>query len=200
MLSVRHTHRSSRIGKTAWSIAGCLMLQACLTPYESRHEALGDSREQIWRSEESQVKLRAAQSRVFDTTDRMRILTAVVDRMQDLGFMIEVLDEELGIVSGTRFDPIESGGWSHDPTYHLYDDRSLLIFARTYRTWGPFVHRNDLVRMTVTVRRRNEGQSVVRANVQYYLRALEDPAPYQEFFRSLERALLLTGLEAAESG
>jgi hypothetical protein len=200
MLSATSTHRLARIRKSAWSIAGCLVLQACITPYESRHEALGDSREQIWRSEESQVKLRAAQSRVFDTTDRTRILTAVVDRMQDLGFMIEVLDEELGIVSGARFDPIESGAWPQDPTYHLYDDRSLLIFARTYRTWGPFIHRNDLVRMTVTVRRRNEGQTVVRANVQHYLRALENPAPYQDFFRSLERALLLTGGETTESG
>ncbi|WP_455370361.1 hypothetical protein, partial [Petrachloros mirabilis] len=55
-----------------------LTIQGCLTPYESRHENQWDSREQIWLSEDSQVKLRAAQSRVFDTTNRVALLEAVV--------------------------------------------------------------------------------------------------------------------------
>ena len=57
----------------------CLLLQGCPTPYEWRHQDQWDSREQIWLSEESQVKLRAAQSRVFETADRRRTLEAIVD-------------------------------------------------------------------------------------------------------------------------
>ena len=169
----------------------CLLLQGCPTPYEWRHQDQWDSREQIWLSEQSQVKLRAAQSRVFDTTDRQRTLEAIVDTMQDLGFMVEVLDEDLGIVSGKKLEPIEGPGLGTDPFYHLYDDQSLLIFTKAYRTWGPFWHRSDLVRLTITVRKRNEAQLVVRASAQYYLRAIEDPAPYQKFFRTLEQALFL---------
>jgi hypothetical protein len=45
----------------------------------------------------------------------------------------------------------------------------------------------------VTVRTRNETQLVVRASTQYYLRAVEDPAPYHKFFRTLEQALFLQG-------
>jgi hypothetical protein len=45
--------------------------------------------------------------------------------------------------------------------------------------------------MTVTVRKRNEAQLIVRASAQFYLRALEDPQPYQKFFRTLEQALFL---------
>ncbi len=170
-----------------------LPLQGCPTPYEWRHQDQWDSREQIWLSEQSQVKLRAAQSRVFDTTDRRRTLEAVVDTMQDLGFKVEVLDEDLGIVSGKRLEPLEGPGLGTDPDYHLYDDQSLLIFTKAYRTWGPFWHRSDLIRLTITVRKRNESQLVVRASAQYYLRAVEDPAPYQKFFRSLEQALFLQG-------
>ena len=38
--------------------------------YGSRHAIQWDSRRQIWQAEASQVKVRAAQSRVFDMTDR----------------------------------------------------------------------------------------------------------------------------------
>jgi hypothetical protein len=171
----------------------CLLLQGCPTPYEWRHQDQWDSREQIWLSDESQVKLRAAQSRVFETTDRRRTIEAIVAAMQDLGFMVEVLDEEIGIVSGKRFEPLERPSIGTDATYHLYDDQSLLIFTKSYRTWGPFWHRSDLVRLTISVRKRNEKQLVVRASAQYYLRAVEDPAPYQKFFRTLEQALFLQG-------
>ncbi|HEX6813508.1 MAG TPA: hypothetical protein VF384_17950 [Planctomycetota bacterium] len=173
-----------------WPSLWCCLLAGCLSPFESRHESQSNARDQIWMSEESQVKLRAAQSRLFDSTDRVRILSAVVATMQDLGFMVEVLDEELGIVSGTRFVASEGEPWL-DPSYHLYDDKSLLLFTRSYRTWGPFYHRSDLVRLTVTVRKRNDAQSVVRASAQFYLRAVEDPEHYQRFFRALEQALFL---------
>lgn len=178
------------------SLGLCLLLSGCPTPYELRHQDQWDARDQIWLSEESQVKLRAAQSRVFDTTDRRRMLEAIVETMQDLGFMVAVLDEELGMVSGKKFEALEGGGFGGDPYYHLYNDQSLLIFIKSYRTWGPFRHRSDVVRLTVTVRKRSESQLVVRASSQFYLRAVEDPLPYQKFFRTLEQALFLRGQTA----
>ena len=48
------------------------------------------------------------------------------------------------------------------------------------------------LRMTVTVRPRGTTQLMVRANAQYNLRAVEDPAPYQQFFAALGKALFLT--------
>ena len=48
------------------------------------------------------------------------------------------------------------------------------------------------LRMTVTVRPRGETQSLVRANAQYNLAAVEDPQPYQQFFTALEKSLFLT--------
>lgn len=182
--------RGLQVGGT---LALCLLAQGCPTPYEWRHQNHWDSREQIWMSEASQVKLRAAQSRVFDTTDRTRTLEAIVATFQDLGFQVEVLDQELGIVSGKKFVALERPQLAYDPFYHLYDDQSLLIFSKSYRTWGPFWHRSDLVRLTVTVRSRDKTQLVVRASAQFYLRGVEDPVPYQKFFRTLEQALFVQG-------
>lgn len=181
-----------RIRRLAAAICGALLLQGCPGPYELRHENQWDSREQIWLSEESQVKVRAAQSRVFDTTDRRRLLGTLVSVMQDLDFKVEVLDEELGIVSGKKYVENEEI-FGTDLSYLLYQPDTLLVLNRNYRTWGPFHHRNNLVRFTATVRKRNEAQLVVRASAQYYLRAVEAPEPYRKFFRALEQALFLQG-------
>ena len=47
------------------------------------------------------------------------------------------------------------------------------------------------LRMTVTVRPRGDSQTLVRANAQYNLVAVEDPEPYQQFFSALSKALFL---------
>lgn len=52
---------------------------------------------------ESQVKLRSYQSRSFDTGDRKLVLRSVIATMQDLDFIVNRADDELGMVSGTSF-------------------------------------------------------------------------------------------------
>lgn len=49
-----------------------------------------------------------------------------------------------------------------------------------------------VVTMTVTVRPRGEKQLLVRANAQYGINSVEDPATYQDFFTALEKAIFLT--------
>ncbi|GKS65062.1 hypothetical protein YTPLAS72_23660 [Nitrospira sp.] len=173
------------------ALLGAVLLSAC-SPYEMRHDNQSDARTQIWLSEESQVKVRAAQTRVFDTTDKRKMLQAIVTTLQDLNCKIDVLDEELGIVSAKKYVDLERPSFL-DPSYILYRPDTLLFLTRNYRAWGPFYHRSDLVRLTVTVRDRNESQLVVRASAQFYLRAVEDPVPYQQFFRTLEQAVFLEG-------
>jgi hypothetical protein len=48
------------------------------------------------------------------------------------------------------------------------------------------------LKMTVTVRPRGNTQMLVRANAQFNLNAIEDPAPYQDFFTALGKAMFLT--------
>lgn len=165
------------------------MLSGC-SPYDTRHANQWNSRDQIWLSEASQVKVRAAQTRIFDTTDRRKLLEGVIATMQDVDFRIDVLDEELGIVSGKKYIDLE-GLQGASASYLLYRPDQLLFMTRNDRSWGPFWNRDDLVRFTVTIRRRGESQSVVRASAQHYLRAVETPEIYQPFFRALEQALFL---------
>jgi len=176
----------------AWLSLTVLLLPACV-PYAWRHPIQWDAREQIWAAEASQVRVRAAQSQVFETSDRTRTLEAVVATFQDLGFQVEVLDEVLGIVSGKKYTGEERTSFLEEPSYHLYEEDTLVVFSRrnAFRTWGPFRRRSDLVRLTVTVRERGEGQLVVRAAAQYALQPVEDPEPYRRFFRTLRQALFV---------
>jgi len=52
---------------------------------------------------ESQVKLRAIQTRAFDTTDKKKMLQTVISAMQDLDFILDKADFDLGTVTGTKF-------------------------------------------------------------------------------------------------
>lgn len=60
--------------------------------------------QQVLATSESQVKLRAIQTRAFDTTDKNRMLRTVIATLQDLGFIIDKADATLGTVSATKLD------------------------------------------------------------------------------------------------
>lgn len=71
----------------------CLFFCGC---EESQSKALAVS--------ESQVKLRSMQSRIFDTSDKIKTLRTAMATLQDLGFVIDKADDVLGSVSATKLD------------------------------------------------------------------------------------------------
>jgi len=52
---------------------------------------------------ESQVKLRSIQTRVFDMTDKKKLMQAVISTMQDLDFVLDDADILLGSVTGSKY-------------------------------------------------------------------------------------------------
>lgn len=61
-----------------------------------------DSKEQMLSSDKSQVELRQFQAKSFDTKDQKKTMRTVIATLQDLGFVIDKADAELGTVSGTK--------------------------------------------------------------------------------------------------
>lgn len=53
--------------------------------------------------DEAQLKIRAAQTRQFDVADREQAVRGVIAALQDLGFIIERANGELGLVTAARF-------------------------------------------------------------------------------------------------
>lgn len=62
------------------------------------------SMNKVMETSESQVATRQIQTRAFDTTDRTKTLRTVIATLQDLSFVIDKADKELGTVSGTKLD------------------------------------------------------------------------------------------------
>jgi hypothetical protein len=54
--------------------------------------------------DETQLQKRSYQSRIFDTSDREKVLRATISTLQDLGFVIDRADSILGTVSGTKLE------------------------------------------------------------------------------------------------
>lgn len=76
------------------AILFCLALTGC---------ASAASQKQLLQAEDSQVKLRGIQTRSFDTTDKEKMLRNIISTLQDLDFVIQKSDLELGSVTGGKF-------------------------------------------------------------------------------------------------
>ena len=51
-----------------------------------------------------QLKLRSIQTKAFDTTDSVKTQRVILATLQDLGFVIDKADKELGSISATKLD------------------------------------------------------------------------------------------------
>ncbi len=71
---------------------GVLMLAACATTNQTALD-----------SKASQVATRNYQTRSFDTNDKLNVMNNIVATMQDLGFVIEKVDKDIGTISGFSF-------------------------------------------------------------------------------------------------
>ena len=112
-----------------------LMLQGCVNQWGAKLQM--DSKSQILMSDSSQVRLRSIQSRVFDTTDKLKIMDAAVAAMQDLYFDIDVLDEDLGVISGKKLFHDDDKPVT-DPTYYIVQDRRTHHLQYQFPNLGSF--------------------------------------------------------------
>ena len=76
----------------AFLLPACLLLASCQT----------DSMQQVLATDATQVQLRSMQTRAFDTTDQALTVRNIISTLQDLGFVVDKVDDTLGIVSGTK--------------------------------------------------------------------------------------------------
>ena len=54
-------------------------------------------------TDQSQVKLRSMQTRAFDTTDKEKMLRVIISTLQDLDFVIDRADPQLGSITASKF-------------------------------------------------------------------------------------------------
>ena len=74
-----------------------LALQLCASACAPMNQGLLDS-------SQSQVQTRQIQSRAFDTSDIEKTLRAAIATLQDLGFVVDKADLDIGTVTATKLD------------------------------------------------------------------------------------------------
>lgn len=85
-------HRRNLYGVVA--LLSTALLVSCQTTHERVLDSSADSK--------TAVELRSIQTRSFDTTDKQKTLRTVIATLQDLGFVVDKADAELGSVSATK--------------------------------------------------------------------------------------------------
>jgi hypothetical protein len=136
-------------------VFSALFLTACETTQSSR---IFDNS-----INKSAVELRSVQQRAFDTKDQNKTLRTIIATLQDLSFVIDKADMELGSVSATKLDSSNQG----------------------------FGNSGYVLKMTVSSRPAGN-RTIIRANAQFNATPVVEPKPYQDFFMSLEKAMFLT--------
>lgn len=58
--------------------------------------------DQVTKTDQSAVQMRSYQQRAFDTADKEQTLRSVIATLQDLGFVLDKADLDLGMVTGTK--------------------------------------------------------------------------------------------------
>ena len=58
--------------------------------------------DQVTKTEQSAVQMRSYQERAFDTADKVQTLRSVIATLQDLDFVLDKADLDLGMVTATK--------------------------------------------------------------------------------------------------
>lgn len=76
------------------AVASATLLTGCQTMKERVLDSSADG--------QTSVELRSIQTRAFDTTDKPKTMRSTIATLQDLGFVIDKADLDLGSVSATK--------------------------------------------------------------------------------------------------
>ena len=83
-------------------IATCLLMQACSTGRQKLSN-------ELLSLPKNQMKIRHAQTRTFDIQDQNQVLRGVIAALQDMGYIIERINNTMGLVTAGKLDSKGSG-------------------------------------------------------------------------------------------
>jgi len=172
---------------TSVALSGLLALTACQSPNEIAMK--------VGAPPDSAAKLRAVETRRYDTLDEPALLTAAAQTLQDLGFTISESSSEVGVLAASKQRDAEEAG---QIAAQVGITLVALLFGVAYHpVWDKD---QNITVSVVTTPIENSGQVEVRASFDRQIRdsdgrvrpeLIDDPEIYQQFFAKLSSAVLL---------
>jgi hypothetical protein len=142
------------------------------------------------------VKLRALQSRRFDTLDEKAMLAASTETLQDLGFIISESSSEVGVLTATKQRDAEETG-------QVAGQIALTVaFALLGAYYNPTWDKEQTIQVTlVATPVENSKQIEIRTafdrvltnnhGIKWRAELIEDETLYQGFFEKLSKSVFL---------
>jgi len=133
---------------------------------------------------------RVMQSRKYETTDEDRILLSCAGVLQDLGFILEESDTDIGLISASKMRS------ALDPRQIIVSYAAVFLFMPPLPT-----DKEQKFRASVTTRPAGDSHIAVRVTFQRIVwnsqedvtrrEPLKEPEFYQEFFDRLSKSIFL---------
>ncbi len=142
------------------------------------------------------LKQRQIQTRVFQTDDESKVLSACAALIQDLGFNIDESESKLGVIVGSKDRSALSAG-------QVVGSILLAVLIGAHVPWD----KNQKMRACVVTRPTGEEKKSIAVRVTFQRivwntdnkvtvrEGLTDPKIYQEFFDKLSKSLFLEANE-----
>lgn len=172
----------NRRGATAWAVATVWICSLVACTFQPEHLRL---------TPESLAN-RQLQTRVFETGDEARVLAASSAVLQDLGFLIDESEQQLGLLVGSKMrsaiNPVEV--------------TAMVILAVLAQT-DPIYREKQLMRISLVTTPPADSRTGTSVRVTFQRivydnrggiatrQAIGSPEIYQEFFARLSKALFL---------
>ncbi|UCE98898.1 MAG: hypothetical protein JSV82_06845 [Planctomycetota bacterium] len=154
--------------------SGCGAVDVTASLFEEKHNL------------KSQLEIRQMQTREVDTSDTTMVLKAMLNVLQDDGFIVKQADSDLGFFTATK----------------ELDTEDTLAKAWGLFWWGPVAQwiENSVIDCTANVTKFGE-KTRVRANFQMKqmnnkggverVQTIDDPKFYQEFFSKVDKGIFI---------
>lgn len=135
---------------------------------------------------QTQLQVREFQTRVFDTSNPDRVLSAIIDAFQDQGFMVKNVVPQVGLISATREVDVENKGQAFMRSFFFGPDAPWSKNAIVEATANVVTQgKKTKVRLTFQEKLLNNRGVTESVNM------LDNPLFYQNFFEKISKSIFI---------
>jgi len=134
----------------------------------------------------TQLQAREYQTRTFDVADAKVVLKAMVDVLQDDGYMLKDANTDLGLLSAAKEMDVESKGEAFVAALFAgnqarWAKNTIIEATANCSAFG----KQTRVRVTFQLKKMNNKGEVMEVKL------IEDPQHYQDFFAKVDKGIFL---------
>jgi len=137
--------------------------------------------------QKTQLEIRTMQTRLYDTSDMKKIMKAMLNVLQDDGFIVKQVDLDLGFFNATKEVDVENrrkSGWAkfwYGRNYAVYEKTSIIDCTANVSEYGDQMR----VRANFQAKTLNNKGGVVSVHV------IDDLTYYQDFFSKVDKGVFI---------